>query len=1420
MTNESQDANPIDEVAEEFVARYRYGERPSLTEYISRYPELAEEIRELFPTLILMEQARPSEGPLLPHSSSFQAWDTHPERFSEYRIVREIGRGGMGIVYEAIQESLGRQVALKVLPQQVISKTSQAERFKREAQAAARLNHPNIVPVFGVGEHNGTLYYAMQLIRGLGLDQIAIEVKRLHQQHTLATSVPQASQNDISPPDCTLQGSLTNLAEVLFSGGETHDSGKGQTNGVTGQYHSENSSARVSLRSKSGSHSRSMYYKSVARIGEQVALALQYAADQGVVHRDIKPANLLLDLQGKVWITDFGLASDLSRDGITETGDIIGTIRYMAPERLKGISTPSVDVYSLGATLYELVTLEPMFGHLPREQILQSISQALPKRPSAIDSSIPHDLETIILKALAKDPHERYENSKSLADDLRFFLEDKPIKARRLNPNEIVWKWCRRNPAVATLLTFSSILLMILSMGIWISSIIRHERDEAIRQRELAQIAQEKSTDLFVRASAAEKEARIREHLAKGLALQQSRKEGQRFRSLEEFRQAALLKPSADLSRKLVDNAISTLALTDIEPELEFNLDINAPACFNHRGTKFVQIRSHEPVAADSNIGKANKKSAYSDFSLLVRDFSDWSKVTRYKGPDFPCYFATLEFSYDDRFLYVTYLLDNKSDILTCYETQNFTKVFSVEVSTGVRPNFTQQPTKNWIAYQTPQSQLVVFDVDNQIQLASRNLAYLLNGLCFNHTGTELAVIPDDGTVIKTLDAATLNEKHTLLSNDFDGRANLAITWSSDGQLIATSRTDGTIAIWNAPQKRLCSILRGHVKQITDIGFSRHGHLLRSVSFDDSSRLWDASSGELLLISERNLLGFTTDDRITFTTKSELTAGICTLIHQNPIGRLHDPADGNATLGHRSSGIRWATLSHDERLLFIHRESFIDIWEISTSQKLAQIDLRGCNRILFDPNGRYFLTLLNDRLLLWPIHQSLTTEINNIHYGPPTEVDLGLSKATYRDFSDARWIGKSSRIAVFDCNSSQVIVRDLTHPVTPDPNIKYLNSIHSRVSDINTSPNGKWLVAGTHFAHEVQIWNLENLERRVIVPQPNNTTPSFSPGFTEDSRFLVLSCGSDVFKGGHVVFDIESLNPVHEWNVDLLPGLPVLFSTRNWLVSVGGPNEIRVINVRSGEVLSTIRFENARLNIPVSMLHADSKLAIISGMDASDIQIWNLAKIQESLKSLGLEWEFDIPPSPTRFDTPIPKITFDDNGLIESLRIQQLNRDTLQEAEKLASFGRIQESLQRLRSIESYSRFDSRTLNNIAWYLASSRESLPEACFYARALAESAVDSSPHESSYWNTLGTVLFRQGLYPEAIRAFSQSEALEPGTYLFENGIFLAMSYAQIAEPDLAKLWFEVARKEFAKSPSDSERMRLRQEAYESLPWATGE
>jgi serine/threonine protein kinase/WD40 repeat protein/tetratricopeptide (TPR) repeat protein len=479
-------ADPMGPIADEFVAAFRQGKRPSVEEFAQRYPAHADEIRDMLPALVLMEKAKSgddssSEGGKAAVPAARAAVPSL-RQLGDYQILREVGRGGMGVVYEAQQLSLGRHVAIKVLPRHALLDPRQLGRFQREARSAARLHHTNIVPVFGVGEQDGLHYYVMQFIQGLGLDLVLDELRRLRQPRRGAP--PGANATGLVPPGANATGlardvSAVAVARSLLSGAfrppepaadltipvaEASPVALAQARPVAlapgdsaTSVRAADTSATIRLPGQSEastlSESSSQYWQSVARVGMQVADALAHAASQGILHRDIKPSNLLLDDTGNVWVTDFGLAKAASDgDNLTHTGDIVGTLRYMAPERFNGQGDLRSDIYSLGLTLYELLALRPAFDEADRNKLVKQVMHDEPVRPRKLNPAVPRDLETVVLKAIARDPAHRYQTPAEMAEDLKRFVEDRPVRARRASEAEKFLRWCRRNPLPASLL--------------------------------------------------------------------------------------------------------------------------------------------------------------------------------------------------------------------------------------------------------------------------------------------------------------------------------------------------------------------------------------------------------------------------------------------------------------------------------------------------------------------------------------------------------------------------------------------------------------------------------------------------------------------------------------------------------------------------------------------------------------------------------------------------------------------------------------------------------------------------------------------------------------------------------------------------------------------------------------------------------
>jgi serine/threonine protein kinase/tetratricopeptide (TPR) repeat protein len=443
----------IAELVDRLTAKVQAGEVIDWNEVAQQHPEQVSELRQLWPALGVLNELSQSG---VEHLSGLAAPGVFEEVLGtgvlgDFRILREVGKGGMGIVYEAEQVSLGRRVALKVLPFAATMDARRLQRFHNEARAAACLHHTNIVPVFFVGCERSIHFYVMQFIDGQPLSEI-IRLLQQAEKKTPMSAAPEQTAVYQPPSNGAVATSPTTrlLAEATPL---TSDRRRGRD-----------------------------YYRKVAELGVQAAEALDHAHQLGIVHRDIKPGNLMLDGTGSLWVTDFGLAHmQHGETSLTLSGQTLGTPRYMSPEQALAKRVPidhRTDVYSLGATLYELLTLRPVFASEERQELLRQIAFEEPAKPRRLERTVPAELETIVLKAMEKRPQDRYATAQELADDLQRWLFDKPIRARRPSSVQRVRKWVRRHQAVV----WSAAICSLLVVAVVGASIGWLARDQAARR--------------------------------------------------------------------------------------------------------------------------------------------------------------------------------------------------------------------------------------------------------------------------------------------------------------------------------------------------------------------------------------------------------------------------------------------------------------------------------------------------------------------------------------------------------------------------------------------------------------------------------------------------------------------------------------------------------------------------------------------------------------------------------------------------------------------------------------------------------------------------------------------------------------------------------------------------------------------------
>lgn len=486
--NEENPLDRIEELAQEYFALRRSGESISVAGFADQHPLIREELIDFIEAEQLLSDLKQTEHKAEKKAKAKQGRIQLPT-IPDYKIIRELGRGAMGVVYEAEQVSLARRVALKTTLFATSGDRTQRLRFEHEARTAGRLHHPNIVPIYDVGEADDSLYYAMQFIDGCGLDRVA-----------------RASANILRTPGADQNSMEASLAGWLIAGDSKQDSsgtirikkdGSTVSNPTdasstntpsTNTPTTSSSTSRIfSLRSDPSTlHKRSRYhnyYRSIAKIGHHVADALAFAHNSGVIHRDIKPANLLLDSKGDVWVADFGLVKTEDHE-LTQTGAFVGTLRFMAPERFQGKCDARSDVYSLGVTLYELLALRPVYDSTDQLTLLNRIRDVDPPPLRSVTRSIPRDLDVIVARAMHKDPRHRYASARDLADDLQCFLDGRPIRARQVGTTEKLLLWAKKHKALAVSLATILTLLVVGSIAGGVATV--YFRNQGIKQTDLA----------------------------------------------------------------------------------------------------------------------------------------------------------------------------------------------------------------------------------------------------------------------------------------------------------------------------------------------------------------------------------------------------------------------------------------------------------------------------------------------------------------------------------------------------------------------------------------------------------------------------------------------------------------------------------------------------------------------------------------------------------------------------------------------------------------------------------------------------------------------------------------------------------------------------------------------------------------------
>ncbi len=1428
--------DPFDRLAESFLDRFRRGERPSISEYVKANPELATDIEELFPALVEVEQLK-SEGA----TDSFVATKRPVlSKLGDYQILGVVGEGGMGIVYDALRTSLRSRVALKIMHPRFRENARYLRRFHVEACAAACLHHTNIVSVFDYGEIDGVVYYTMPYITGQSLETILRDIKRirgklsdeyfarvahkasdrLESDLTLCDNADSpASSRGATASNAVVTGLLTGCfggpaepAEPNQPSAEEKPRADPQDTPVESA--SRSSSTRQNTSSALSEQTEDRYYREVARIGAQVADALSYAHQRGILHRDIKPSNLLIDELGNVWVTDFGLAKFEEGENVSLSRDLIGTLRYMAPERLRGVSNRCCDIYALGATLYEMLTLRPPFGGTDQHALMHQIVHEPPVSLRQHDRKIAGDLEILVLKALAKDPRDRFTTAQQMSEELRRFVEGRPIQSRAFPGYERVWRWCKRNPGLASLTALAAGLIVTLAVAATAAAYVFRT------QRNALEAAQKKTHSSLTRAESAEGDlrrqlgltrdaerkavaARHRASLAlgesllnEGAALQRSGAIGQRHFSLDRLGRAAqILRDDPDGQSKIPvirDHVIAALGLTDIRIRNKFNVDTDLmiEVDRNFELLTYVDARRRE---------------------TFIRRVRDGETFMRIPAPKIPFWYGKANFSPDGRYLRIRYAVRGELGITEVWRLEDRQCVLSTQTRADA---YAFHPNGRDFYYAPGQTGLAVWDLEarrevKRLPFSGRNPLVLL--LDLEHSRFMVNDIVERAIRIVDLETGRELERWT----ESSGRNAMSI--SADGRLLASADTNGSIFIWDMKRQTLASSLLGHTQFVGQCRFAPRSHVLATSSWDYTLRFWDASLGRPLLdVKQASFVAFAPDETRVALLLADKEFAVGDVAYPESYQALNPEMIGNRSYEQtEQDGVRCAQFSPDGQLLGIGLQEGLHLYQAKTGAYLGLLNSGPCDSVHYDSSGTAVISGGVWGYYRWPIRRSIrnsaaeSVRTEALRIGPP-ELITPLTQRP--DVSKAAWLPDQKTLAVIDNPAAQIRLIDMSqsHPALR-PYDALFSAQNHRLTTVAISPDGRWAASGGWKEWGIMLWDLP--ARRLVRILAASDAPSGSSicfvAFSPDGKKMVSSSFAAVYD--YFVWDVDSWTrkPLLSERGFASQRAPVFNRDGSILSLLTADSQIRLIDMATERTLANLSNSLSLNSTPIAFSPDGTQL--LAGTSTKTALLWNLRRVREWLRTMKLDW--DSSPYPAGAEPVAPPLEVEVIGQVlapdakhqddfaeASVRLLLNPDDTdalMMRGNVLAARAQDGEAIRdlvRRRELITHKEGPDQGLALILNRHARRRLNLKPADPAPQEtveLAKLAVEIAPNARDYLNTLGIALCRAGRDAEALPHLQKSLDTGTGQTDAQDLYFLAIAHHRLGHVETAKEFLKRAQ-----------------------------